>query len=272
MGIAGKVRTLARIARRNPLEAWDLMLLRSERALGVSLHGLSRRRRMTRRFELANSEPVNGRLRAYGNYYLDPTALPDRPIVFSIGVGDDISFDRALLDRHDVRLFLFDPTPRSARFIAEAGLPPNVSFAPIAVADHDGTMTMFIDDLEPNIDTTTSVSVQRRGAEDEGLEFTCRRVPTLMKEQGVSDLDVLKLDIEGAAIGVLEDVLEAGIRPTQIAAEFERPERLPDVRAYLKALEQLFGKLRSLGYRVYRTRPDCKGFQVEVLAVREAGG
>jgi FkbM family methyltransferase len=268
MSLVSKARTFLFVARRSPLQAWDLIQVKLEARFGLALHRLSRRRRMTRRFELQRTQPLSADLVAYGNYYLDPGRIPDRPVAFSVGVGEDLAFDRELLDRHDVRLFLFDPTPRSRRFVERAGLPANAHFSAAAVADHDGTIELYIDDLEPGFDTTTSVSVIDKGLGGEAITLPCRRVVTLMAENGLDQLDILKLDIEGAAIAVLEDVLDCDILPTQIAAEFERPERVAEVRTYLRQLDTLFARLEALGYALFRTRPDYPGFQVEILAVR----
>lgn len=271
MRLVSKLKTFGFLLRSNPRHAWDLLQLKAEARLGLSLHGVSLKRLLTRRFELRRTSKPSAAHVAYGNYLLDASRIGPRPVVFSIGVGEDIAFDQALLDRHDVRLFLFDPTPRSERYVAAAALPPNVVFKRLAVADYDGMIDLYLDDLEDGIESTTSVSIVDKGLSAGGaVSIGCRRVETLMKEHGVDRLDILKLDIEGAAIAVLEDVLDSGILPTQIAAEFERPDRMRDLRAYLRALESLFDRLAAAGYEIHRTRPNHKGFQVEILAVRTA--
>ncbi|MGQ0559079.1 MAG: FkbM family methyltransferase [Sphingosinicella sp.] len=268
MKLLRKASTFLFMLRRRPKQAIELLQLRTEGRLGISLHFLSPRRALTRRFELRNTRQPAPGLVPYGNYLLDPELLGPRPVVFSLGVGQFIDFDRALLDRHDVKLFLFDPTPASARFISSADLPANAHFASVAVADHDGEIEMFTDDLESDFEATSSVSMINRGFHAGGFTVPCRRVGTLMKEHDVTRLDVIKLDIEGAAIAVLNDMLDAGILPTQIAAEFERPESLREVRAYIGELDRLFGRLKTAGYCLYRTRPELLGCQVEILAVR----
>jgi hypothetical protein len=225
-----KARTFLSIFSKSPLQAWDVFQLKLENRLGRSVHGLSGRRRSTRRFELNHTEKVPSHFRSYGNYILDPDVIGEKPVVFSAGVGEFIDFDRALLEQHDVRLFLIDPTPSSKRYIEQANLPANASFHALAISNKDGQIELFPDNVEE---------------------------------------DILKLDIEGAAIAALNDTLDAGIYPTQIAAEFERPIRSRDVHTYIRELEDLFSKLRQAGYRIYRTRPDTIGFQVEVLAVRD---
>lgn len=268
MGMIRKAQTFLSLLAKNPIHAWDVLQLKLEVRLGLSLHFLSGRRRVTHRFELANTEEVPADFRAYGNYVLDPRVIGERPVVFSAGVGEFIDFDLALLERHDVRLFLFDPTPSSKRYIETVDLPPNATFHAVAIADRDGEIEMFSDNLEENLEATPSISCRNQGFGSKALRVPCHRIKTLMEEHRIAHLDVLKLDIEGGAIAALRDTLAEGIRPTQIAAEFERPRSPAEVGAYLAELEALFGELRRAGYRIYRTRPDTIGFQVEVLAIR----
>lgn len=269
MNLLRSTRTFVRITRKNPRQAWELSQLRLEKRFGITLHWLDPMRRAVRSYEVANTHLVGPELTAYGNYYLDPRRLPARPTVFSIGVGEDLDFDRALINGHLVDLHLFDPTPRSERFVAAASLPRIVRFDRMAIADYDGTINLYIDDLEDSLDTTTSVSIVNRGLHAAGFSVPCRRVSTLMRERGIERLDVLKLDVEGAAIAILNDVLNDGILPAQIAAEFERPPNPRDVGRFIGMVDALFTRLKLHGYRIYRTRPDCKGFQIEILAVRE---
>lgn len=268
MKIIRKAKTFLSLLAKSPLHAWDVVQLKLEARLGRSLHFLSGRRRATRRFELANTEEVPTDFRAYGNYVLDPAALGEQPTVFSAGVGEFIDFDLALLERHDVRLFLIDPTPSSKRYIETVDLPPNASFHAVAITDRDSYIEMFSDNPEEDLEATPSISSRNQGFGSKALRVPCRRIKSLMEEHRIAHLDVLKLDIEGAAIAALRDTLAEGIYPTQIAAEFERPRSAGEVSAYLAELEALFAELRRAGYDIYRTRPDTIGFQVEVLAIR----
>jgi FkbM family methyltransferase len=268
MNFRSKLRTFWVLLRARPLQLWELIQIRLEHRLGFSLYLLSLRRTATRIVELRNTNPVSPALKPYGNYYLDPKLLGARPLVFSLGVGQDTAFDEALLARHDVRLHLFDPTPASKRHIAGLRLPPNASFHDVAVTDRDGSVEMFIDDLETDFDRASSISVHNRGVSSKAFTVQCRRMQTLMRELGVQHLDVLKLDIEGAAIVVLRDAFRSGIFPSQIACELERPESHREVIHFLRDADALFAELRGYGYELYRTREKHKGCQIEILAVR----
>lgn len=269
MRLFRRINTFARLMRRGYRDAWDVLQLKVETRTGGSTYRWSGRRRATRRFELENTIAPSPHLAQFGNYLLDPNKLGARPTVFSAGVGEFIDFDLALLEKLDVNLVLIDPTPFSKRFIEKARLPANAVFRDVAVSDFDGQIELFTDNLEDDLEKTPSVSSENRGYGSGSLKVDCRRIKTLMAEHQVNHLDVLKLDIEGAAIIALRDTLREGIYPTQIAAEFERPRKPDAVRAYLEELRVLFAELKSAGYTLYRTRPDTLGFQVEILAVRD---
>lgn len=270
MGIRQKIRTFTTLLRARPASLWELIQIRIERSSGVPLYFLSARRLATRVFELLRTRPLDGALVAYGNYFLDPSKVGAHPVVFSIGVGQHIDFDRALIERHDVTLHLIDPTPTSKAYVEGAKLPANVTFHPVAISSRDGEMEMYIDDMESDFQRASSISMFNRGVGTKSFTVQCRRVTTLMAECKVDSIDVLKLDVEGAAIMVLNDVLDQGVHPRQIACEFERPESVSDVVRYLRDLSALFERLNNLGYEIYRTRELDLGCQVEVVAIRSS--
>ncbi|MDQ3030777.1 MAG: FkbM family methyltransferase [Myxococcota bacterium] len=261
-------KTFSFMLRRNPERALDILSLRIERRTGAPLHLLSGKRLATYMLERSHTQPVDGTLTEYGNYYLDASLVPEDPVVFSLGIGRDIRFDRAVMERHNPTLVMVDPTPSSRDFIGELDLPDNVSFHNIAVSREDGMLDVYPDELEATLTGTTSVSMHPHGFHDAAFQVPCKRVSTLMREHGVDRIDVFKADIEGAALGVLEDLLDQGIHPTQIAAELEKPQKFSEFASYLARMSALFTRLKKLGYDVYRTRETDRGCQIEVLAVR----
>ena len=262
--------TLARIARDNRRRAIDLVEQRIELRFGIDLHRIDPKRRRIRAFELAHTIPPDASVRSFGNYYLAPGLLPQRPVVFSLGIGEDLDFDQAVIAAYpQARMFLFDPTPRSARYFEAANFPANVRFEPVAIAAQDGMLRLFIDDLEDSFDSTTSVSVKAQAPGQRGIDLPCRSIKSLMAEHRLKRIDVFKFDVEGAGVAILGAMFDADIWPSQIAGEFEGPSTTSEVGPYLAGLEAIFARMRGKGYGFYRTRPDCVGWQVEFLAVRD---
>jgi hypothetical protein len=54
----------------------------------------------------------------YGGYLLpENIKLDSNSIVYSIGIGEDISFDATLSGKYNCKIFMFDPTPRSIEHV-----------------------------------------------------------------------------------------------------------------------------------------------------------
>ena len=54
---------------------------------------------------------------AYGGFYVCPEYLNKQSIVYSFGIGEDTSFDNAIISNHDCKVFGFDPTPKSINWV-----------------------------------------------------------------------------------------------------------------------------------------------------------
>ena len=75
----------------------------------------------------------------YGGFYVCPVFINENSIVYSFGIGEDISFDKALIDIHGCHVFGFDPTPKSIDWIKSQKLPENFNFYEYGLGD------MFVD-------------------------------------------------------------------------------------------------------------------------------
>ena len=77
--------------------------------------------------------------RGDGRWFIHPKFYDSSGIVYSFGVGKDISFDLELIKRYNFEVHAFDPTPTSIRWLAEQSLPPGFHFHTYGLADYDGT-------------------------------------------------------------------------------------------------------------------------------------
>src|SRR5262245_56805324 len=75
----------------------------------------------------------------YGGWCVCPDPLDERSIVYSFGVGQDISWDLAMIERFGMTVHAFDPTPKSIEWIRQQKLPPHFVFHEYGIADYDGT-------------------------------------------------------------------------------------------------------------------------------------
>ena len=174
----------------------------------------------------------------YGGYAVCPTGIDQRSVVYSFGVGCDVSFDQELISRCGVTVHAFDPTPRSIEWLKTQTLPERFVFHPWGIADFDG-LARFHAPKEP---TFVSHTLLDSGNADAGsVEVPVMRLRTIMSQLGHERIDILKMDIEGAEYGVLSDVLGSGIPIGQILLEFHhhRPGvALAKTQAAVDALER----------------------------------
>lgn len=196
----------------------------------------------------------------YGGYAVLPELLAPGALVYSAGIGEDISFDLALIERFGCVVHGFDPTPRSLAWLKTQDLPAEYSVHPYGLAGFDGTASF----APPKNPAHVSHRVASEG-EGERIEFPVKRLSTVLRELGHQRLDVLKLDIEGSEYDVLDDLLAGQLLPAQLLVEFHHGTGgVP-----LHRTEQALEKLQAAGYRVFDARDTGKEFSL-VLASKLA--
>lgn len=180
----------------------------------------------------------------YGGHWVAPAGLETGGVVYSAGVGEDISFDLDVIRRFGVTVHAFDPTPRSVRWVAQQEVPPGFHMHALGLAGRDGVARFRPPDDPDHISHTI---LDRPSTEDRGFDVEVRTLATLMGELGHPRLDILKMDIEGAEYEVLDDICGARLEIDQILIEFHH--QLPGVG--LDRTRRAVRQLGEAGYRVF---------------------
>ena len=208
----------------------------------------------------------NPRAKEFGNYSFEPQDLNEHSVIYSFGIGRNISFDRAIADAVGCKVYLFDPSRNAIKFATDQD--PNGSFECIhsAVWLWDGENEIAGEIREGEVEDA-SFTNQRDVTTT--VKIPCRTIASFMQEFGHEKIDILKMDIEGAALIVLEHLLTStDIRPRQIGVELERPSSFGASLAYWSRLKKLINLLEREGYVNY-----CKtfkgGYAIEMLCVRK---
>jgi FkbM family methyltransferase len=180
----------------------------------------------------------------YGAHTVCPDGLGPESVVYSFGVGEDVSFDVALIERFGMQVHAFDPTERSLQWVSTQNLSPNFRMNAAALGTYDGTARFF----KPKNPKFISHSTQAHDrVSDDSVEVQMRCLRTLMQERQHSRLDVLKLDIEGSEYNVLEQICEQQVDCSQLLVEFHHQlQPFPYARTRT-AIEHL----NQHGYRVF---------------------
>lgn len=180
---------------------------------------------------------------SYGGWTVIPTLLNPGSIVYSVGVGSDISFDLALIERVGCVVQSFDPTPMACDWIAGQTLPERFHFHAFGLADRDGEVG-FAAPLEEGWDSFSLPDLHATGP----LTYCpVRRLESLMADLGHTRIDALKIDIEGFEYGVIEDILAGSVRPAQWLIEFHHAMMHFTTEQTRRAVNQL----RQAGYQLF---------------------
>ena len=192
----------------------------------------------------------------YGGYAVCPTGLDGRSVVYSFGVGCDVSFDQALIAARGVTVHAFDPTPRSIEWLKTQALPDSFVFHPWGIADFDGVARFHA----PKDPTHVSHTLLEAGNVGTGtVEVPVFRLRTIMDKLGHERIDILKMDIEGAEYGVLADLLGSGVPIAQILIEFHHGRSGVPLSTTQAAVDQL----ERAGFRAFHESPS--GYEFSFL-------
>lgn len=170
--------------------------------------------------------------------------LGPKSVVYSAGVGEDISFDLLLQDAYGCEIVLIDPTARAkihhdeVQNFYESGEPAFTGdiqqdyLSTIYSAKPDFSKIMYVpkglwhlrDTLKfykpVNSKYVSHTFIGKMYSDD----YTMAEVDTvgnIMKDLGHTKIDLLKLDIEGAELTVLDNILREHIYPRYLCVEFD---------------------------------------------------
>lgn len=178
----------------------------------------------------------------YGGWGLPNGVLDSGSIVYGFGVGEDVSFDLALIAQIGCTVHAFDPTPIAQLWVSKQKFPKEFCFHAVGVAAVDGEEKFYV----PHHAHSFSRS-PIPGRELSSISCPVRRLGSLMAQLGHERIDLLKMDIEGFEYTVINEFLDRGIRPTILNVEFHH-------RSYGILAQQTrdaVKRLRGAGYKIY---------------------
>lgn len=154
----------------------------------------------------------------YGGFYVCPLHLNANSIVYSFGIGEDISFDREIIRRHGCQVFGFDPTPRVADWLQGQAIPNEFRFMPIGIGTTCGSLDFYLPKNPANV--SGSFVLQDNVDKSRIVRVDMNSFAVIADKLGHQRIDVLKMDIEGIEYDVLPSILGAPVRISQVLVEF----------------------------------------------------
>jgi FkbM family methyltransferase len=180
----------------------------------------------------------------YGGFFAHLPAIKKGAVVLSIGIGKDISFDRALLKHVPCKVHGYDPTPKSIDWIKTQNLPSGFSFFPVGItAGSSGTYKFLL----PANPRQVSGVIGDDGPTERTIAVELLNLKDILAKLELTHIDVLKMDIEGAEYEVLSEILDMNIPIGQILVEFhDRNFETAEPRS-----KPLVENLRKHGYLIF---------------------
>jgi FkbM family methyltransferase len=196
----------------------------------------------------------------YGGWLIPAASgLTDKSVCYLAGAGENISFDCALARHFHCEVRIIDPTPRAVqhfrqleqavregrRFainnsksefyeITAADL-ARLKFLPIGLADQDVELRFYLPKNPSHVSCST-VNLQKT---DDYFMAQCRRIRTVMEQEGDEKVDLIKMDIEGAEYSVIRDILASGLLPRILLIEFDEVHTPLDEGAGLRIRDHI---------------------------------
>ena len=182
---------------------------------------------------------------SYGGFYVNPELLNKDSIVYSFGIGNDISFDKKIMSKHGCKVYGFDPTPKSIAFIHSQKPNPLFVFYPFGISTKTGSEEFYL----PKNKKGVSGSMAEHAYVDlyDKVTVEMKALSDIMQDLGHEHIDVLKIDIEGSEYDVVESILQLEVPIKQILIEFH--DRFFDTEEYKS--KNLVESLISKRYKIF---------------------
>lgn len=146
-------------------------------------------------------------------WVVSPATLRESAVVYSLGVGNEVGFDLALVERYGVEVFAFDPSPTAIAFVASRRLPARFHFIERGIADFDGLASFYHRGGK-------QYGLHHLGVDGRCIELPVQRLASAMNALGHRAIDLLKINIEGGEYAVIRDLLVSNVPVRQIVVEF----------------------------------------------------
>lgn len=184
-----------------------------------------------------------------GRWTIASSHIPRNPIVYSFGIGLDISFDLDMIDQFGAQIYAFDPTPIAKQWLATNSLPSSFHYVDCGLAGYDGEL-LFSLPLNHGVSFTSlqnGVPSQAMGS------FPVKRLSSLRHQLKHTHVDLIKIDIEGAEYSIIDDLVESADSFQQLLIEFHH-RMLPQPQS-IKKTALAVKKLRGAGFKLFAVSP-----------------
>lgn len=154
----------------------------------------------------------------YGGFYINPKFVTEKSIIYSIGIGEDISFDLSLIKEFDCNVYGFDFTPKSIEWISNNDFDSKFKFYNYGIGTETKTTKFFFPKNMNNV--SGSLINQKNTNSEKSIDVKVKSLSDIMNDHNHKKIDILKLDIEGYEYELLESINFTNLHVNQILIEF----------------------------------------------------
>lgn len=182
----------------------------------------------------------------YGGFMVCEEVVGYKPIVYSFGIGEDLSFSEDVERKLKAEIYAYDPTPQAIEFVKRHPLGKNghFHFEEIGLSDKDEKAMFYIKPANSK-DVSGSI-IPRDNLEKDGIEVEMQSIESISKKNGHTCIDILKMDVEGSEFKVIEGLKGCKVEIKQICLEVHD-------RFFADGIERLrksVCSLKEIGYQL----------------------
>ncbi len=213
----------------------------------------------------------------YGGFWLpNELDLNESSVIYCIGVGEDISFDVQIGNKSNSNIYLFDPTPRSNEHVNYIKELLDDKKELINSNRYGGGYINYLTDIIKNRINSDKIIMNNYGVytKDDIMKFykplnneyvshslikemvsndyiyvEIKDILNIMKSYNHTHIDLLKLDVEGVELFILNRLFDNNIYPKYLCVDFDL------ARNYIESRNDfniIINRMTSIGYKIIK--------------------
>jgi len=181
-----------------------------------------------------------------GGWIVPTNRINRDSVCYCVGVGEDITFDMSVIERFGCRVFAYDPTPRAALHVQKhAAHCADYIYERVGLWDTDEVVRFYAPANPQNV-SHSALNLQKT---DTYFEAPCKRLRTLLADNGHEHITLLKLDIEGAEYKVVQSIVADRLNIDILCIEYDEAFHPLDAQ-YQQRIAASVKSILDAGYRL----------------------
>lgn len=180
----------------------------------------------------------------YGGFVIPMGLLKENSVCYCVGCGEDISFDLGLIKEFGCHVYGFDPTPRAIKYVRKMTMQQKkYHFFDIGLWDTDDSLKFYAP-KNPDHVSHSALNLQKT---NEYFDARVKRLSQIMHENRHEELNLLKIDVEGAEYRVIRSIIDDNIKISVLCVEYDECFNPMD-GDYRKRIKESVNSIISFGY------------------------